>query len=194
MKKIYSVLTLLITISFAAFSQGQVLEASKADSKIVISGTSTIHDWDMNLTDFRSNFRLVPGDNNEVTEISDVVFSCRVKNLDSENSLMNKKTYEALRADESPEIKFVGSSVTGLVSEGENISGTAKGKLTIAGVTNEVSFPFTGTYKDGKLTIDGSAATTLHSFNIDPPTAMLGSLKTGDNIKISFNLNYITKQ
>jgi hypothetical protein len=181
---------LLILSAFTMMLAGQNYEVSKQGSKISVKGTSTVHDWDMNLADFRSGFILIT-DGKQVNGINNVSFSCKVTDLKSESSMMNRKTYDALNSKQFSEISFNGASTEGFSMQGEKISGNVKGKLSIAGVARDVTFPFTGTYRNNQISVTGSVPVSLKDFNIDPPTAMLGSLKTGDKITVSFSLNYI---
>lgn len=170
-------------------AQARVFEVSSSDSKTVISGTSSLHEWEMDVTQFRSGFRM-NSNGSDVSSIENVTFSCKATDIKSDNSIMNRKTYEALKADEFPEIRFTGTSVTNLQSEGSGFSGTLTGKLTLAGQTRDISVPFSGTLNDKAVNITASAGLTFSEFGLAPPTAMLGTLKTGDKVKVTFHLLY----
>jgi polyisoprenoid-binding protein YceI len=181
-------------ISSSLFSAAQSFEADKTGSAVVVKGTSNLHGWEMNLTDFRSGFQM-NRDQSSVREISNITFNCRTKDLKSESSIMDRKAYDAMKANDSPEIKFTGTSVSGLVSEGSKFRGTAKGKLTVAGQTKDVTFPFSGTLNENRsVTIDASADLLMSAFNMAPPTALMGTLKTGDKITVSVKLVYNQSQ
>lgn len=65
----------------------------------------------------------------------------------------------------------------------------AKGELIAAGATNTISMPVTITRMEGlRLKITGSTAVRMTDFQIDPPAPKiaLGIVKTGDEVKISF--------
>lgn len=177
---------------FTLIIQAQVYDLASSGNKAVITGTSSLHDWEMDITQFRSGFKLAR-EGSSVKAIENVTFSCMAKDIKSESSLMDKKTYNALKSDDFPEIKFTGTSVSGLVSEGNNIKGTLKGMLSIAGQTHEISVLFKGTINGKGVNIDSSAEMTFSGFGMEPPTAMLGTLKTGDKVKVTFNLQYNQK-
>src|SRR5262249_2809352 len=66
----------------------------------------------------------------------------------------------------------------------------AHGHLTVAGVTNEISMPVTVLVSgSGQLKILGRAAVKMSDFNIEPPSPRiaLGFIKTGDEVRISFD-------
>lgn len=191
MKKQRSLLILILTF-FAINSWSQVFESS-AGSTAVVKGTSNLHDWDMELKNFTSSFQLSQ-EGMKVKSISDMKFSCKVKDIKSESSIMDKKAWDALKNDKQPEITFTGTSVSGLAAENGKFSGTANGKLSIGGQSRDVSIPFRGTFSDDRtVSIDATADLTMSSFGISPPTAIMGTLKTGDKVTVSLKLNYNRK-
>lgn len=66
---------------------------------------------------------------------------------------------------------------------------TVKGDLTIAGVTKPAEITAGYTFSGNTLTITGSHQLLMSNFGIKPPTAMMGSLKTGDEVTVEFDLN-----
>jgi polyisoprenoid-binding protein YceI len=127
-----------------------------------------------------------------VQDIHEIKFSGKAKELKSESNLMDKKAYAALRSDKFPEIKFIKTSLTGLLSENNKFSGKLAGDLSVAGETRRVNFPFTGTMGSNRtIDINGEIELKMSDFKIDPPTAMLGTLKTGDAISVSFTLRLV---
>jgi polyisoprenoid-binding protein YceI len=129
-----------------------------------------------------------------INNIENVTFTCKATDIKSERTLMDIKAYNALKAKEYPDIKFFGLSTTRLILNGNKFTGDLIGKLSVAGETNDITVPFTGTFIDS-TTINISASTNiaLSSFNITPPTALRGALNTGDKISVSFNLEFIRK-
>lgn len=193
MKKHLGTIILFFVLSASPLlAQPQDYTLAPAGNKAVITGTSSLHDWEMDVTRFSSGFRM-NREGSAVNSIDNVTFSCSARDIKSDNSIMNKKTYEALKADEFREIKFSGSSVKNLQSEGNNIRGTLTGKLTLAGQTHDITVPFTGTVSERSISINSSAELTFSGFGMEPPTAMLGTLKTGDKVKVTFNLLYNQK-
>ena len=65
----------------------------------------------------------------------------------------------------------------------------SKGEVAVAGVTNPVAFPVNVLPVTGnKIRISGNTALKMTDFKIQPPapTIALGAIKTGDEVKISF--------
>jgi polyisoprenoid-binding protein YceI len=159
-------------------------------SEIAISGTSSLHDWVSTTTKMTAS-----GDLNVVegalVDVSSLQLSIPVKSITSEKGkIMDGKTYKALLSDEHPNITFKLQDVKSIESEGTALLIKASGALTIAGKTKtvEVSAKAQADAK-GNYRFTGKKALKMTDFGIEPPTALLGTLKTGDDITITYDLN-----
>lgn len=192
MKERLKIIMLLLFAGLTMITEAQTFVLTPSGNKVEVKGTSSLHDWKMELTKVNSGFQLVK-EGVSVKSIDNASFSCNAKDLKSESSLMDKKAWDALKADKQPEIKFTSGPISGIVTNGDQITGKAKGQLTVAGQTREVTFPFSGKISGNSVKIDATADLAMSNFNITPPTAMLGSLKTGDKITVSVSLQYVQK-
>jgi hypothetical protein len=160
-----------------------------SQSEITIKGTSNVHDWEERVNKFRVqlnlNFR-----EKEIAGIDAVQVICESGSIVSENSIMTNKTHNALNVDKYPKIEFKLVSVDKLLSENGRFSGTLVGDIILAGVTRRISLAFSGVHSGNKITIKGAKEINMSDFKIEPPTAMLGTLKTGQEVTISFQLNF----
>ncbi len=160
-----------------------------ANSSVVVLGTSSLHDWEMTAKNITANLT-VDKDGSAINNIDNVYFAVKSDNIVSENSIMDNKAHDALRAEKYPTISFRMKSVNQLVSAGGKIKGSLTGDVTIAGVSKNITLPFEGTLMGNSFKVTGSKSLKMSDFNIKPPTAMLGTLKTGDDIKINFKLEF----
>lgn len=189
------VFTLLLAASTINL-KSQSFELSRENASIVISGTSTLHDWKMSVRIFKcnANFTLK---GSRLNGIDNVTFSCNATDLKSENSLMDKKAYSALKSREFPEIKFNTISEIEISPDNDKFRDSIRGNLSIAGKSMPVSIPFIGTLSNingiGIIEVSGETELNMSDFNISPPVLMLGTLKTGDKITISFSLQFQQK-
>jgi hypothetical protein len=176
--------------------KNQPFEILKDKASFLVTGTSTLHDWkmDLNIFDCNANF-IVEG--SRLTSIDQVAFKCKAADLKSDNSLMDKKAYAALKSNFFPEIKFNGISPLEISADNNKFADNLKGNLFIAGKSIPVSIPINGTFSsvngNNIIEVSGETDLKLSNFNIVPPTAMLGALKTGDGIKVSFSLQFTQK-
>jgi polyisoprenoid-binding protein YceI len=185
---------IFFTVSLFLFSQALLAQATfKLDQKtssITIEGTSSAHDWEMSATVMDASMKVKLQDQ-KVEEILEVNFSVPAEGLKSKNSLMDKKTYSALKSDKHNKISFALNSVNGMSASGTSLSGTAQGSLSIAGKTQTVSFPFSGEIKkDNSIEVSGKEMINMKDFNISPPTALMGTMKTGEEVTVHFNVSF----
>lgn len=181
---------IIVIVSMTLSSMAQV--AMKPQSiTIKLTGTSTLHDWQMVATKGTTEaVFVISGD--KLTSISKLNFSLPVKNLKSESNALDKNAYKAMKTDVNPNIYFVLSAASISPTGGNSYNIKAVGKITISGNTRDTELQATGTYNpaDKSLTIAGIKSMKMTDFNVKPPTVMLGTIKTGNDIKIAYNLKY----
>ncbi len=179
---------ILLTLNSIGFSQETVV-LLPGQSSITIKGTSSLHDWEEKVEKFNVNLNLTFREK-EISGIDMVNLTCETVSITSENSIMTHKTHNALQVEKYPEIIFKLVSVDHLTSQNGNFSGTLVGDIVLAGVTKRIKLTFAGTHAGNKVTIKGSKELNMNDFKIKPPTAMMGTLKTGEQITVSFQLNF----
>lgn len=158
-------------------------------SYVKITGTSSLHDWEEQVNKFTCDVSATITEGN--IDIESISFIAQTKSIKSHSSIMDGKTYKALKSDAYPEIKFKSTNELSCEIIGNNFKGTIKGVLSLAGQNHNVNVYLSGKVSDGKLVqLSGSKNLKMTDFGIDPPTAMLGTLTTGDDIKVIFNLKY----
>ncbi len=188
--KIKAGLLLAIALwSMAASMTGQqTLHLSVTDSEMNIKGTSTIHDWDISVKDMSG---MVTGNlNSDNPEITDGRFKTNVENLKSEKKSMDKVVHDALEKKEHPVIRFNHVKTEKIVGSGTKYMVTIIGNLTIAGETRQMKLDMNANQKSENLVLQGTKTFKMSLFNIDPPSAMLGTIKSGDEITIEYSLTF----
>ncbi|MCJ7758647.1 MAG: YceI family protein, partial [Gillisia sp.] len=63
---------------------------------------------------------------------------------------------------------------------------TTSGYLTIAGTKKPINITFDSKISDGNIVLSGNKAIKMSNFNIDAPTALFGTITTGDEVNIKF--------
>lgn len=153
-------------------------------SKVSVAGTSTLHDWESEVTEvnMQASLDMVDG---QLQAIPGLLVKIPVKSIKStKGRIMDNKTYGALKADDHPTITY---KLTATKIQ-DNSKLTATGKLTIAGQTKTVSFPVKMKKgSDGAITFSGSYSLLMSDYGMDAPTALMGSIKTGDEVTINFS-------
>ena len=181
---------ILTTGAIKAFSQ-PVYKINPSGSNLVIKGTSSMHDWTMEADNIKCSFEMDLA-NNSIESLAGINFSVAVKDIKSESNLMDKKAHEALKSDKSPVITFTQTTPAVLNSASAGaISGKVTGNLAIAGKSRRVEIAFTGRISGDKLIVTGALPVKMSEFEIEPPTAMLGALKTGDAVTLNYSFEFV---
>jgi len=188
--KLATVLLILFVYCGMAMSQ-QNYAVITAVSSVSIKGTSTLHPWSMEGHDLTCNTNADIKKTN-LNKITDVNFSCKVDKLTStEGSSMDAKAHEALKSDKFPLITFKSQDITGLVITDDKFTGNLTGLLTIAGNSKIVNIPFSGkVVNDNHWNVKGSVKIKMTDFHVDPPTAFLGAMKTGDEVTLNYTFDF----
>jgi polyisoprenoid-binding protein YceI len=184
---------LLAVASIAARPTGDPVQVKLKlqTSNIQIAGTSSLHDW-IEKSDKATSEATFAMNNDKITDVTALTFTLPAKSLKSEHKMMDNNTYKALNVDKNPNITYVLSSATVTPVDGNTYTIKTTGKLTIAGSTRETDVVATGKMNaDKSITVTGSKKFKMTDYGIKPPTAMLGTIKTGDDITISYNLKFV---
>lgn len=171
----------LFALSFPVAAQVKYQIGPKPELKV--SGTSTLHDWEMVSNQATAEGVLVQQDG-DLKDVKSLTIQMPAESIKSGKSAMDKNTYTALDTKKHKQVQFVLSGVT---KTGDN-SWKAKGKFTIAGVTKDASFDVKSSPRGSGFNFQGKHAFKLTEYQIDPPTALLGTVKTGDEVVLHFNL------
>ncbi|TVR84945.1 MAG: YceI family protein [Saprospirales bacterium] len=187
LKKIRLVGLLIIMIGFsasAALAQAQFNLSNV--NEIKVSGTSTIHDWEMEANEAKGQARIELG-GRSIKSISSLNFNLKAEALKSGRRQMDRNAYSALETSSHPEISFDLKDV----KEVTESTVRATGDLTISGQTRPVEITVNYTVSGNRqVRFSGKHNIKFSDFDIDPPTAMLGSVRTGDELELTFDVTY----
>jgi len=184
--KIIALFIMGFTLAYSSVAQVKYT-LNQSESSLKITGTSSMHDWEMQAADLQSNL-VATTEDGHLVEINEVVFSCPAEKILSDNSIMDGKTHDALKAEDYPAINFTMKSIEPLDHSENSFFGELNGILKIAGVSKTVTIAFTGFVKDGQhIHTNGIVPLRMSDFGIKPPTAMFGALKTGDKVKLHYD-------
>lgn len=162
------------------------------DYTVTIKGTSNLHDWTENVQTVTGN-GTVTWNSDGTFDLTAIAMKMNVRSIKSkEGAIMNNNTYKALKADDHPEILFtLLSPIKAVLTKSNDKAISAKGNLTIAGVTKAIDIRVkVFIYEKTKLGFEGTKTIKMTDYGIKPPTALLGTLKTGDEITIDFRTNF----
>ena len=187
--KIVKLIFAIVLFTFIAKGQ-ESYEISSG--KITINGTSSLHDWDMTAGDFNIKANISrPAEG--VLIVEDLELKVKVVSLKStKGKTMDGKAHNALKKKDHPYIFYNLSEVQSVVDKGDHFMLKTTGDLTIAGVKKAIYMDVKASLlTNGSIRFEGSKALKMTTFGMDPPTALLGTLKTGDDITIVFNITIL---
>ena len=168
---------LLMFINYNMQSQSLTLDEEK--SSFTIKGTSTIHDWEMVSNELNGHYTIQDGN------LSSTSVNVNVTTFKSGKNLMDKKCYDALLYKKHPQIIY------SFISENKSPTKLIfTGSMEIAGVKKIIDITVNRIVKNGTVTLTGSADLKLSDYNVVPPKALMGTIKTGNDITIEFNLKF----
>lgn len=180
----------LLMIFSAQTSFAQNFNVNKNASKLKVEGTSNIHDWEMNAEDFQGNLNVEMKDG-QLLGIKELNFAVVAESLKSGKSGMDKNTYKALDTKKNQRITYQMSKVKNIdCTSATECKVSTSGFLSIAGTKKPVDIVFNAKVSNNQITLNGTQAVKMTNFNVDPPTAMFGTITTGDEVKITFQTTF----
>lgn len=179
----------IIAIAFLTYFQINEVHGQSFVVKnytMTVAGSSSLHDWESSIESVDCN-GVYTLNGMTLLEIENVVVRIKVTDIKSEKGrMMDNKTYEAFDYERNPYIVFkLGIGKPDAVKSTIRVSGD----LTMAGVTRTIGL--TLTYKvlaGGELQITGCQQLNLTDFGMEPPTAMMGTIKVGNEVTVKFDM------
>ncbi len=166
------------------------------ESKLWIDGTSNLHEWSCKATSLEATVELDASAAARVSvappkALKRVEVKVPVRSLKCNHGGMDGNVYKALKADQSPEISYIMATFEAAPNNGtDDFVVHATGTLTIAGKENALDMEVKATrLPDGTVKATGVVPIKMTDYGIKPPTAIFGRLKTGDEVKVNFELS-----
>ena len=176
----------LVLFSLASHAQGRYTSST---IDLTINGTSTLHDWSMKSVKAQCTAVFQFDQSGQINGVSELSFSTPANALKSDHTSMDNNAYKALKTDKDPLITYALTSVKTAPAPGGATTVTCTGKLTIAGSTRDAQVvALCKPNTDNTISVTGAEKISMKEFSIDPPTFMFGSIKTGNDITLSFTL------
>jgi polyisoprenoid-binding protein YceI len=173
--------------------------SSTEGGQATVSGTSTLHAWTVTSVlikgDAAFSGKWKP-DADPSIALQSIDLVIPVNSLKStEGGGMDSTMYDALKLTQFPTITYTLAKVklkTSPSRQGLPYQFDTMGQLTVAGSSRQVNLQLgVMPHDDGALTMSTDINLNMSDFNITPPTAMLGMIKSGDAIiiKVTWQLS-----
>ena len=185
---------LLVFVATAAGAQ-DIRVAVGSESKLWIEGTSNLHGWSCKATTLDADIDLDAALAAQVSSappkaLKRVQVKVPVKSLKCGHGGMDDNLYKALKADATPEISYILATFEAVPGDmKDTFTLHTVGALTVAGSENKIEMDIVASrLPDGSVMAKGFVPIKMTDFGIKPPTAIFGRLKTGNEVKVNFEL------
>ena len=168
--------------------QGQTKFTAKS-IVMTVTGTSTMHDWEMKSTVGDCIATFTVDGNGNMTGVTSMNLSVSATALKSGKGGMDKNAHKALKSANNPNI--FASLKSAEVTTKDNKTYTIKSiiKLTIAGKNLETELISTAKkVNDNSYSVKGEKKISMKDYDMSPPSFMLGAVKTGNDVVLNYDV------
>lgn len=178
--------SLFIMVFSANTTIAQTFNVDSKASNVKVEGTSNIHDWEMTANELQGAIK-VKMEDGQLVEVEQLDFAVVAESLKSGKGGMDKNTYKALNTDKHKRITYQLSKVNNLdCTSKSSCKISTTGVLTIAGTKQNVEMVFDAKVSGDRITLNGSHKIKMTDYKVDPPTAMFGTITTGEDVTVKF--------
>ena len=193
-QRIISVLALLFFIAGPALGQSLTLNTQGAQ-EMHIYGDSNIKKWDAAVNQVSGSLTLqnienLTAENLTAENFQSLSLTVPVEQIESESGGLTSNIHKYLKGDDYPNITFQLNNVTDITEQNGSLLITASGVVNAAGSDNPVEMQVTADLTDGGIQFSGAQELLMTNFNIDPPTAVFGTIRSKDEFRVEFNVNF----
>lgn len=197
MKKtiLYSLTLLLFFVFSSATAQDITLNLSEIQ-EFKIDGDSNVRSWGADITEANGTLKLNGIEDFSLDALNSETFqslniTIPVSGIESDSGRLTSNLQGYLKGDDFPEITFNLTEVTSIEHNGDKAIINANGIVNAAGVDSPVSMSVeAGVNPNNTVTFTGSQSLLMTSFNIDPPTAVMGTIRSRDEVEIIFQVSF----
>lgn len=195
-----------IPVAPAFAEQPLMLRSSETvSSHIEVRGTSNVRDWDAESTRIEGALEIGNAESRSPDiilgrllegEIPEVKATVRIpaQSLTSSSRRLTANMHGYMNVSDYPYIIFELRSIESIDADeeagletGQGLVTRVTGSLSVSGQSRETSLPVVWVREDGFLRLSGEVELKMSDFGIDPPTMMLGALRTADEVMVSFH-------
>lgn len=185
----------IILMTTSAQTQSSLKFSIQSGSRLRLEGNSSMHTYSSKTSDIAGtiivdSMLFAEGKVKASNLFHQGEITIPVKKMLSGDEKLDNNLYDAIKANDNPNIIYhlLGDSI---LSEARKDSFTVKttGTLSVAGKEKNIDMTIMLLKnKDGSLIIRGSKDLLMTDFGIEPPSMMLGLLKTDNKVVIRFDL------
>jgi polyisoprenoid-binding protein YceI len=194
-QKIISLLAVLFLTAGATIGQDMQLNIQDSPS-MHLYGEANIKSWDAAITEVNGSLTLQNIENITAETLSPEAFqnltlTIPVEEIEAESGGLTSNIHKYLKGDDYPNITFDLNNVTDITEQEDGsflISGS--GVISAAGAENTVEMQVTASLVNDGIQFTGEQELLMTDFGIDPPTAVFGTIRSRDEIRIEFDVSF----
>lgn len=170
--------------------QGQTMTLENGSTQVTVEGTSNVHDWEMTTATAKGK-AVIELQDQILSALKDLEVTIPATSLKSGKGGMDKNAYKALKTNKHENIHFKLKECRKITNSGpDTYKIAATGNMTIAGKSRPVEMDMTAKLTPEGLVLSGENKITMTQYDVDPPTAMFGTITTGDEVNVKFNAHF----
>lgn len=194
-QRIISVLVLLFFIAGPALGQSLTLNTEDAQ-EMHIYGDSNIKKWDAAVNQVSGSLTLqnienLTAENLTAENFQSLSLTVPVEQIESESGGLTSNIHKYLKGDDYPNITFQLNNVTDITEQEDgSLLIMASGVVTAAGNESPVDMQVNATVENGGIQFTGAKELLMTDFEIDPPTAVFGTIRSKDEFRVEFDVSF----
>ena len=186
---------ILVLVSILVLIAGNIMsqnDYSLNNYLATINGTSNVYDWSQKIENIWGNCNVRRNADKGIS-LQSFKLGMQVNSIRSDDyPIMNSLTFKALKGDKFPEITFnLVEPIDSIHCSGSTSFVTARGRLTIAGVTREITMPMKLVLENNLIKVEAEQQVKMTEYGVTPPTALFGLVKTGNVITLNFKATFL---
>ena len=191
----YSITFALIFIFSSATAQDITLNLTEIQ-QFKIDGDSNVRSWDADITEAEGTIIFSAIEDFTLGSLNSELFKSMnltipVSGIESDSGRLTSNMHGYLKRDEHPTITFNLTEVTAIELDGDKATITANGVINAAGVDQDITMIVdTVVNENGSVTFSGTQNLLMTDFDIDPPTAVMGTIRSRDEIVINYSVTF----
>ena len=179
------IISLFVVVLWVGLSMQSGAAAQDAGPHFTISGTSTVRSWSCPA---QGVLKVTPGSSSQPVSgfpdgVQTLTVTVPVKAIECPEEGMIEHLREALNEPAHPEIVYQLENYT---LTGDDTA-TAKGTITITGVTKPIEFDVKLVPSPQGIRGEGEATIDMTDFGVAPPNVWLGMLRVGKQVRVQFD-------
>ncbi len=185
-------IAIVFFMASSVLMNAQSYTIDNTQSSLAVHGTSTLHDWKLNAKTVKGMATLeVKG--KELKGIKSLSIEVPVATMNSGLEALDTHMETAMTANNASVVTFILTEVTSLTANSiGSYAVQADGKISIIKNSKPVALQATIEIKEnGAIRIFGETQISMTDYQVEPPQAEMGSIKTEDEVKVVFDVVFV---